>query len=125
MRHRIKGRKLKRPTPHRLLLLRTLANDLIKNEKIKTTDAKAKELKRYIEKIINIAKKYDLQNTKSPQSMNSARRVFSLLQDENTTKKVLTEIAPRFKQVNGGFVRIIKIGNREGDNAPISIISFL
>lgn len=125
MRHRIKGRKLKRPTPHRILLLRTLANDLIKNEKLKTTDSKAKELKRYIERIINIAKKYDPQNTKSPQSMNSARMVFSLLQNEETTKKVLTELAQKYKQINGGFVRIIKIGNREGDNAPVSVISFV
>ncbi len=125
MRHRIKGRKLKRPTPHRILLLRTLANDLIKNEKLKTTDSKAKELKRYIERIINIAKKYDPQNTKSPQSMNSSRMVFSLLQNEETTKKVLTELAQKYKQINGGFVRIIKIGNREGDNAPVSVISFV
>ncbi|MCS7212684.1 MAG: 50S ribosomal protein L17 [Candidatus Calescibacterium sp.] len=125
MRHRLKGRKLKRPTPHRLLLLRTLANDLIKYEKIETTTAKAKELKRYIERVINIAKNYDPQNTNSISSMNSARRVFSLLGDKSTTKKILTELAQRYKGVNGGFVRVIKTGNRRGDNAETSVISFV
>jgi large subunit ribosomal protein L17 len=125
MRHRVKNRKLKRPTPHRLLLLRGLACDLIIHEKIKTTTAKAKELRSFIEKLITIAKEYDPQNTKSPNSINSARRVFSALQNKQAVKKLLNEIAPRYKNLNGGYTRIIKDERRKGDNAELSVITFV
>lgn len=123
MRHRIKGRRLKRPTPHRLLLLRGLANDLITHEKIVTTTAKAKELARFIEKIINIAKEYNPEDTKASQF--AARRVFSFLQNKETTKKLLTDISQRYKDRNSGFVRIVKLWQRKGDGAELSVISFV
>lgn len=125
MRHRIKGRKLKRRNAHLILLLRNLANDLIKHESIETTVAKAKEVRRFVERIIEIGKKYEPQNTKSPQSMNSARRVFSMLQNEENTKKVLTNLAQRYKDKNGGYVRVVRIGNRRGDGAEMAVISLV
>lgn len=125
MRHRLKGRKLKRATPHRRLLLRNLANDLIRYERLQTTIGRAKELKRYIERVINIAKSYDTQNTKLPQSINCARRIFSMLQNKETTKKVLTNIAQRYKNVNGGFVRLVRVGIRKGDNSETVVVSFV
>ncbi len=125
MKHRVKGRKLKRPTKSRLLLLRNLASSLIINGKILTTEAKAKELRKYAERLITIAKKYDPQNTSSSQSINAARSVFSLLQNRTATKKLLTEIAPRYKNLNGGYIQILKYSARAGDGAPTAIISFV
>ena len=125
MRHRVKKKKLKRPTPHRLLLLRGLACDLILHEKLETTLAKAKELRRYVEKVITIAKKYNPEDTKSAESINSARRVFSLLQNKEAVKKVLNEIAPKYKNVAGGYTRVVRTERRKGDNAELAVITFV
>jgi large subunit ribosomal protein L17 len=125
MRHRIKGRKLKRPTPHRLLLLRGLACDLILHGKVETTLAKAKELRRFIEKLITKAREFDQTNTKSPQSINAVRAAISKLQNKQAVKKLIYEIAPKYKNANGGYTRIIKTRNRKGDNAQLAIITFV
>lgn len=125
MRHRVKMRKLKRPTPHRLALLRQLACDLILSGKIETTTAKAKELRRFVEKLITKAKEFDPNNTKSPQSINSARYIFSFLQNKKAVKKLLEEITPKFKDRPGGYTRIIKLYQRAGDSAQKSIITFV
>ena len=122
MRHRIKGKRLKRPTPHRLLMLRSLAIALIEHEKVKTTEARAKELIRYISKVISVAKDYDPQNTKDPKSINSARKVFSMLANKKATKKVLEEIAPRFKNINGGYTTHVRIGERKGDGSQLILV---
>ncbi len=124
MRHRKKGRKLKRPTPHRLLLLRGLACDLILQGKIKTTVAKAKEIRKYLERVITEGKKFNPQDTSNTQSINAARKVFSLLQNKHATKKLLNEIAQKYKDVNGGYTRIIRAGRRKGDNGETAIITF-
>jgi LSU ribosomal protein L17P len=125
MRHRVKGRKLKRPTPHRILLLRGLACDLILHGKVETTLAKAKEVRRVVEKLITKAKKFDPSNTKSPQSINAVRSAISGLQNKNAVKKLIYEIAPKYKNVNGGYTRIIKKKNRKGDNAQLAIITLV
>lgn len=125
MRHRVKDRKLKRPTKSRLLLLRNLTSALIINGKILTTKAKAKEVQKYTERLITVAKKYDPQNTSSAESINSARYVFSFLQNKTATKKLLNEIAPKYKNLNGGYTRILKYSARAGDSAPTAIISFV
>jgi large subunit ribosomal protein L17 len=125
MRHRVKGRKLKRPTPHRLLLLRGLACDLILHGKVETTLSKAKELRKIVEKLITKAKKFDQSNKKSPQSINAVSAAISGLQNKNAVKKLIYEIAPKYKDTNGGYTRIIKTRNRKGDNAKLAIITLV
>ena len=116
MKHSIKHRKLNRTSSHRKALLMNLSNALIKHEQITTTLPKAKELRPYVEKIITLGKKGDLQ---------SRRKTISILQDENNVKKIFNIIAERYKKRSGGYTRIIKIGNRFGDNAPTAIIELL
>lgn len=116
MKHNITYRKLNRTTSHRKALLMNLSNALIKHEQITTTLPKAKELRPYVEKIISLGKKGDLQ---------SRRKTISILQDENNVKKIFNIIAERYKKRSGGYTRIIKIGNRFGDNAPTAIIELL
>ena len=93
-----------------------MSNALIKHEQITTTLAKAKELRRFVEKIITLGKKGDLF---------SRRKTISTLQDEKMSKKVFNVLADRYKNRAGGYTRIIKIGNRFGDNAPTAIIEFV
>ena len=93
-----------------------LSNALIKHEQIKTTLPKAKELKRFIEKIITLGKNNNLQ---------SRRKTISILQDTQMTKKIFEVLATRYKERNGGYTRIIKLGNRFGDNAPMAIIELV
>jgi len=120
MRHRHGYRKLGRDSEHRIALLRNLSCDLIENGKIETTVAKAKELRRYIEKIITRAKVNDL---------NTHRYVYSKLGSNQrakaATKKVIEEIAPKFANRNGGYTRIIKTRFRRGDAAEMCIIEFV
>lgn len=108
-----KLRKLNRTSSHRQALLRNLATDLIKYEKIQTTDAKAKELRRYAEKIITCAKEKNLSNIKL---------VAKEIQDKTILKKLFDEIAPRYKEKPGGYIRIIKVKYRQGDGAKISLV---
>ena len=116
MKHNIVHRKLNRTSSHRKVLLMNLSNALLKHEQITTTLPKAKELKPYIEKIITLGKKGDLQ---------SRRKTISILQDEKNTRKVFNVIADRYKERKGGYTRIIKLGNRHGDNAPTAIIELV
>jgi len=121
MRHRHGYRKLGRDSEHRIALLRNLACDLIENERIETTVAKAKELRRYIEKIITRAK--------SNVDLNTHRYVYSKLGSNQrakaATQKVINEIAPRYEKRNGGYTRIIKTRFRRGDAAEMCIIEFV
>ena len=116
MRHNIKNKKLNRTSSHRKALLMNLSNSLIKHEQITTTLIKAKELRPFVEKILTMGKKADLM---------SRRRVVSTLQDKKMTKKIFDILAPRYKDRNGGYTRIIKLGNRFGDNAPTAVIEFV
>ena len=93
-----------------------MSNSLIKHEQITTTLPKAKELKRFIEKIITLGKKSNLL---------SRRKAISVLQDQKMTKKVFNVLAERYKNRNGGYTRIIKLGNRFGDNAPTAVIELV
>ena len=93
-----------------------LSNALIKHEQITTTLPKAKELKPFVEKIITLGKKGDLQ---------SRRKAIAILQDEKMTKKIFDTFADRYKDRNGGYTRIIKLRNRYGDNAPIAVIELI
>ena len=116
MKHNITHRKLNRTTSHRKALLMNLSNSLIKHEQITTTLSKAKELRPFVEKIITLGKKGDLV---------SRRKAISILQDQKNTKKIFDVISERYKERPGGYTRIIKIGNRFGDNAPTAIIELV
>tara|TARA_B100000674_G_scaffold151587_1_gene120631 strand:+ start:51 stop:488 length:438 start_codon:yes stop_codon:yes gene_type:complete len=116
MKHNIKNKKLNKTTPHRKAMFMNMSNALIKHEQITTTLAKAKELRRFVEKIITLGKKGSLQ---------SQRKIVSVLQDQKMSKKVFDILADRYKTREGGYTRIIKLGNRFGDNAPIAVIEFV
>ena len=116
MKHNITHRKLNRTTSHRKALLMNLSNSLIKHEQITTTLSKAKELRPFVEKIITLGKKGDLV---------SRRKTISILQDQKNTKKIFDVISERYKERSGGYTRIIKAGNRFGDNSPTAIIELV
>ena len=116
MKHNITHKKLNRTSSHRKALLMNLSNALIKHEQITTTLPKAKELKPYVEKIITLGKKGDLE---------SRRKTISILQNDKNTKKIFDVFSKRYKERPGGYTRIIKIGNRFGDNALTAIIEFV
>ena len=116
MKHNIVHRKLNRTSSHRKALLMNLSNALLKHEQITTTLPKAKELRPYVEKIITLGKKGDLQ---------SRKKTISILQDKKNVKKVFDTLADRYKNRLGGYIRIVKLGNRYGDNARSAIIEFV
>lgn len=116
MRHKHGYRKLGRTSSHRKALLKNLAIALIVNGKIETTVAKAKTLRSYIEKLITKAKKGDF---------NAHREVFAYLQDKEATKKLMNEIAPNYKDRNGGYTRIVRTRIRRGDAAPMAFIELV
>ena len=116
MKHNIKNKKLNKNSSHRKAMFMNISNALIKHEQITTTLAKAKELRRFIEKIVTLGKKGDLF---------SRRKAISILQDQKMSKKVFDVLANRYKERAGGYTRIVKLGNRFGDNAPTAIIEFV
>jgi large subunit ribosomal protein L17 len=115
MRKLNKGRKLSRRIGPRKQLLKSLANNFILHEKIKTTEAKAKELRSIVEKLITRAKDATVAN----------RRLITAALISTTAKKLVDEIAPRYKERNGGYTRIIKLGPRDSDGAKMVIIEFV
>ena len=116
MRHNKTGRKLGRKTAHRKALMSNLASALITNKRIKTTDAKAKELRKYIEPLVTFAKKGDL---------HSRRQVLKKIRHKPIVRELFDNIGPTFSNRNGGYTRIIKLGFRDNDCAPISMIEFV
>ena len=116
MRHNKTGRKLGRKTAHRKALMSNLASALITNKRIKTTDAKAKELRKYIEPLVTFAKKGDL---------HSRRQVLKKIRHKAIVRELFDNIGPTFSNRNGGYTRIIKLGFRDNDCAPISMIEFV
>lgn len=115
MRKLNKGRKLSMKKGPREALLKTLANSLFTQEKIKTTEAKAKEIRSVVEKMITRAKKDTVAN----------RRLIAKKLNDKTVKKIFTEIAPRYKERNGGYTRIIRLGQRHSDSAKMVIIELV
>src|SRR4030065_1935446 len=113
MRHRVAGRKLSRHTQHRELMFRNMLVSLLQYERIKTTLAKGKELRNWADRIISLGKKGTL---------HARRQAFALLRDEGIVKKLFEEITPRMKDREGGYTRIYKMGWRQGDGAPLSLI---
>ena len=113
MRHRLGLRKLNRTSAHRLAMLRNMMCSLIKHEAIKTTLPKAKELRRVVEPMITLAKEPTVANK---------RLAFNRLRDREVVVKLFNEIGPRFANRNGGYTRILKMGFRVGDNAPMAYV---
>ncbi len=116
MRHKIAGRKLSRPTAHRMAMLRTAVTDLLRHETLQTTDAKAREIRRMAEKIITRGKRGTLHDR---------RQAAALLTDKRIVQKLFDELAPRYEDRPGGYTRLIKLGNRNGDAAPMTIVELV
>jgi large subunit ribosomal protein L17 len=116
MRHRVAGRKLSRHTQHRELMFRNMLVSLLQYERIKTTLAKGKELRSWADKIISLGKKGTL---------HARRRAFALLRDKGIVKKLFDEIAPKFKDREGGYTRVYRLGWRQGDGAPLSLVELV
>ncbi len=116
MRHGHGLRKLNRTSSHRLAMLRNMMNSLLRHEAIKTTVPKAKELRRVIEPMITLGKEPTLANK---------RLAFNRLRDREMVVKLFDEIGPRFKARNGGYTRILKMGFRVGDNAPMAYMELV
>lgn len=115
MRHLKANKKLGMDASHRKAVLRNMVTSLVEHERIQTTDTRAKELRRIAEKMVTLGKRGDL---------HALRQAMEVIRLKNVAKKLFEEIAPRYKDINGGYTRIIKIGRRHGDNATLSIIEF-
>ena len=116
MRHMKSGRKLNRTSSHRSAMFRNMASSLIKHEVIKTTLPKAKELRRVVEPLITLAKEATLANR---------RLAFNRLRDRAIVTKLFNELGPRYKARPGGYTRILKMGFRVGDNAPMAFVELV
>lgn len=116
MRHGHGLRKLNRTTSHRLAMLRNMMNSLIEHEVIKTTVPKAKELRRVVEPMITLAKEASVANR---------RLAFDRLRDRDSVSKLFDVLGPRFKARPGGYTRILKMGFRVGDNAPMALVELV
>lgn len=117
MRHRKSGRQLNRNSSHRKAMFLNMSGSLVRHEIIKTTLAKAKELRRVVEPLVTLAKKSD--------SVANRRLAFSRTRDNEVVAKLFTELAPRFSNRTGGYTRILKCGFRAGDNAPMAYIELV
>lgn len=116
MRHNKSGRRLGRKTSHRTAMFRNMVTSLLSSERIVTTDAKAKEIKTFAEKMITLGKRGDL---------HSVRLAASFIRQKSIVTKLFTEIAPRYKERSGGYTRILKLGTRNGDAALMSIVELV
>src|SRR4051812_25146521 len=116
MRHGNGVRKLNRTTSHRLAMFRNMTVSLLRHEEIKTTLPKAKELRRVAEPMITLGKKPSLANR---------RLAYDRLRDRDIVSKLFDDLGPRFAKRNGGYLRILKMGFRKGDNAPLALVSLL
>jgi large subunit ribosomal protein L17 len=116
MRHRLGLRKLNRTSSHRLAMLRNMTNSLLKHEVITTTLPKAKELRRVVEPMITLGKIATVANR---------RLAFNRLRDRDMVTKLFNELGPRYAKRNGGYLRILKYGFRQGDNAPMALIELM
>jgi large subunit ribosomal protein L17 len=116
MRHRKSGVKLNRTTSHRQAMFKNMVTSLFKHDRIRTTDVKAKELRRWAEHVITLAKRGDL---------HARRQVMAIVQEKDVVHKLFENAGKRFGAQNGGYTRIIKIGRRPGDAAPVSLIELI
>ena len=116
MRHRKSGVKLNRTTSHRQAMFRNMVTSLLKHNRIKTTEAKAKELRRWADHIVTLAKRGNL---------HARRQAMAIVREKDVVHKIFEEAQDRFGAINGGYTRIVKIGRRPGDAAPLTIIELV
>jgi len=116
MRHQVKGRKLRRPTAHRMAMLRNLVTSFLEKERVQTTLAKAKEARPLAEKMITLGKKGTL---------HARRQVMAFVRKEGVVTKVFDDLGPRFGQRPGGYSRIVKLGLRGGDGAQMAMLELI
>ncbi len=116
MRHRLGGRKLGRPTDHRLAMIRNQITDLLRHERLRTTEARARELRREAEKVITLAKTNDVHHRRLAQT-----KVF----DPKIVQKLFDELGPRFAARPGGYTRLVKLMPRKGDSAPMAQVELV
>jgi large subunit ribosomal protein L17 len=116
MRHGKSGRKLGRTSSHRLAMFRNMVTSLLEHERIYTTDAKAKELRRWADWMITLGKRGDL---------HARRQALQVVRDKSVVHKLFTDLAQRYQARNGGYTRTVKVGFRVGDGAPLSLIELL
>jgi large subunit ribosomal protein L17 len=116
MRHKVAGRKLGRTSAHRMAMLRNMVTSLFVHERIRTTDPKAKEVRRLADKIVSLGKRGDL---------SAQRRVAAMVRGKAVTRKLFTDLADRFRDVPGGYTRVIKLGPRRGDGALMSMVELV
>ena len=115
MRHKKGNKKLSKPTDQRIALLRSLSLSLITFSKIKTTDVRAKEAQKYVERLVTLAKKDDL---------HSRRQALKLLPNKDAIKTLFNSIGKNYASKNGGYTKITKLGFRKGDSSPVSLLEF-
>ena len=116
MRHRKSGVKLNRTTSHRQAMFRNMVTSLLKHDRIQTTEAKAKELRRWADHIVTLAKRGDL---------HARRQAMSIVREKDVVHKIFEEAQDRFGAINGGYTRIVKIGRRPGDAALLTIVELV
>lgn len=116
MRHRKAGKKLGRNSSHRKAMFRNMVTSLIQHERLETTDVKARQLRPMAEKMITLAKRGDL---------HARRQALAYIRDKTITHRLFEQLKERYLDVQGGYVRIVKKGNRKGDGAPISVVQLL
>ncbi|MEA3231168.1 MAG: 50S ribosomal protein L17 [Thermodesulfobacteriota bacterium] len=116
MRHRKAGLKLNRTSSHRKAMFRNMVTSLIKYEKIRTTDAKAKEIRRWGDKLVTLAKRGDL---------HARRQALAIVRERAVVKKLFDEAPGRFGEISGGYTRVVKLGRRPGDAAAMSLVAFV
>jgi large subunit ribosomal protein L17 len=116
MKHKIAGRKLGRYTGHRMMLYRNQVTELLKHEKLVTTEAKAKEIRSFAEKMITLGKEG---------SLASRRRALAFIIDSKIVDKVFSELAPRYQERSGGYTRLYKLGQRVGDGAHMARVELV
>ena len=116
MRHRKSGRKLGVTTKHRKAMFRNMATDLLRNGKIRTTDTRAKEIRRVVEKLVTLGKNG---------SLHARRKALAYVRDRAVVEKLFSELAQRYMERPGGYTRIVKLGYRRGDNSPVSLVELV
>lgn len=116
MRHRVAGRHLNRPAGQRRALYRNLITELFRHDRIRTTEAKAKAVQAEAEKLITIAKRQDV---------HAHRQVAAVLTDADVTQRLLTEVAPKYRERPGGYTRVLHLGPRLGDGAPMVLLTLV
>lgn len=116
MRHRIAGRKLGRTSSHRIAMLRNMVSSLLIHERIRTTEAKAKELRRVAERMITLGKRGDL---------HARRQAAAVVRGRQATRKLFTDLADRYREIRGGYTKTVKLGRRRGDGAMLSLVELV